>query len=197
MNRKTVMKSTVWTFLTLSLCAGPLAAEEDERLAASRALGQRFSGELMQALTEAIGSRGAPGAIEVCREEAPRIARRLSDESGAIVGRTSLKTRNPANTPEPWQREVLQRFAKQHAGGQEASSLEHFERMEDGGARYMKGIGTQPLCLTCHGSTLAPDVREALARLYPHDAATGFSVGDLRGAFSVVWPAEEKKEEQR
>jgi hypothetical protein len=26
--------------------------------------------------------------------------------------------------------------------------------------------------------------------MYPEDAATGFAAGDLRGAFSVVWPAE-------
>jgi hypothetical protein len=191
-NRKTVTKSAVWMFLGLSMCAGTLAAKEDDRLAESRALAQRFSGELMQVLTEAIQSRGAAEAIVVCKEEAPRIARRLSDESGAIIGRTSLKTRNPANAPEPWQRQILERFARQRAGGKEASSLEHFERMEDGGARYMRGIGTQPLCLACHGSALAPDVRETLARLYPQDAATGFSTGDLRGALSIIWPAEEK-----
>lgn len=192
--RKTVTKNAVWMFLSLSLCMGTLAAEEDDRLAESRALAHRFSGELMQALTEAIRSRGAAEAIVVCKEEAPRIARRLSDQSGAIVARTSLKTRNPANASEPWQREILERFARQRAVGKEASSLEHFERTEDGGARYMKGIATQPLCLTCHGSALAPDVRETLARLYPQDAATGFSIGDLRGALSIIWPAQEKED---
>jgi hypothetical protein len=43
------------------------------------------------------------------------------------------------------------------------------------------------MCLACHGQTLAPGVAEVLAREYPRDAATGFSAGQLRGAFYVVW----------
>jgi hypothetical protein len=60
---------------------------------------------------------------------------------------------------------------------------------DDGGATYMQAIVTQPLCVACHGTALAPDVASALARLYPSDRATGFAVGDLRGAFVVRWPA--------
>jgi hypothetical protein len=32
---------------------------------------------------------------------------------------------------------------------------------------------------------IAPDVLEQLEKLYPDDTATGFSDGDLRGAFVV------------
>jgi catalase-peroxidase len=35
-----------------------------------------------------------------------------------------------------------------------------------------------------------PEVRAAVSRLYPADEATGFAVGDLRGAFVVEWPPE-------
>ena len=42
-----------------------------------------------------------------------------------------------------------------------------------------------PLCLTCHGAALSPDVEAALAESYPEDHATGYSAGDLRGAFVV------------
>jgi len=48
----------------------------------------------------------------------------------------------------------------------------------------------QPLCATCHGMTLAPPVAEAVAARYPEDDATGFGVGELRGAFLIDWPAE-------
>ena len=30
---------------------------------------------------------------------------------------------------------------------------------------------------------------ELLDREYPHDRARGYAAGDIRGAFSVVWPA--------
>ncbi|MCB1124616.1 MAG: DUF3365 domain-containing protein, partial [Verrucomicrobiae bacterium] len=51
--------------------------------------------------------------------------------------------------------------------------------------RFMKAQAVEPLCLTCHGEKLAPDVTEALAKNYPGDAATGYQLGDIRGAFSL------------
>ena len=55
--------------------------------------------------------------------------------------------------------------------------------------RYMKAIGTQPVCTACHGAAIAPGVAAALDDLYPEDRARGFGVGDIRGAFSIVQPA--------
>jgi len=48
-------------------------------------------------------------------------------------------------------------------------------------------------CLTCHGPTesIPEDVRAALRERYPDDKATGYAVGDLRGALwaeSVTTP---------
>ena len=40
----------------------------------------------------------------------------------------------------------------------------------------------QPVCLTCHGKRLAGDVRTAIAEHYPDDRATGYALGDVRGA---------------
>jgi hypothetical protein len=52
--------------------------------------------------------------------------------------------------------------------------------------RYMKAIGVEPLCVTCHGAQIAPALQQAIRAKYPKDAATGFNVGDLRGAVYVV-----------
>jgi len=60
--------------------------------------------------------------------------------------------------------------------------------VRDGAPMYMRAIRiNMPLCLQCHGmeEDLAPDVVEQLTKLYPDDTATGFSQGDLRGAFVV------------
>ena len=51
--------------------------------------------------------------------------------------------------------------------------------------RYLKAIGTGPMCLGCHGSDLAGDLDAKLAELYPGDKARGFATGELRGAFTV------------
>jgi hypothetical protein len=54
---------------------------------------------------------------------------------------------------------------------------------------YVEPIFLQPVCLTCHGETLAPDVASRIEELYPDDQATGFAVGDFRGLFWVEYPA--------
>lgn len=169
---------------------GDGTGEADPRLQQSRELTRQFQQRLKTELEAAIAQAGPVGAIGVCREKAPAIAAELSAASGASVSRTALRVRNPANAPQPWQREAMERFEQRMAAGEPAEKLELFETPAGQGARYMKAIPTGPLCLTCHGSHLAADVQSALREMYPQDAATGFAAGDLRGAFSVVWPAE-------
>lgn len=169
---------------------GDGTGEVDARLQESRELTRQFQQRLKAELEAAIAQGGPVGAIAVCREKAPAIAAELSAGSGARVSRTALRVRNPANAPQPWQRDVLLRFQDRMAAGEAADGLESLETPAGEGARYMKAIPTGPLCLTCHGSNLAADVQAALRGMYPEDAATGFAAGDLRGAFSIVWPAE-------
>jgi hypothetical protein len=53
--------------------------------------------------------------------------------------------------------------------------------------RFMKALPVKPLCLTCHGSeqTIPASVQARLAHEYPNDTATGYSVGQIRGAVSI------------
>ncbi len=62
----------------------------------------------------------------------------------------------------------------------------------DGRVGYVEPITVQPLCLGCHGSTLAPGIADELNELYPDDRATGFAAGDFRGLFWVEFPAPEQ-----
>lgn len=73
-----------------------------------------------------------------------------------------------------------------------ASAAEELETFEAApapavAARYMKAIPVEPPCLACHGNPEG-EVGDALRNGYPHDRATGYSPGDIRGAFYVVWP---------
>ena len=142
-----------------------------------------FAGELQQALTGAMSSFGPLAAIEVCNVKAPAIAARVSEQSGVRVSRTSERTRNARNAASGWQAEVLRAWAAEIAAGADPKALEHFEEIADGGFRYMKPIMVQPICLTCHGASPQPEIEMALGDLYPGDRATGYSAGDLRGAF--------------
>ena len=163
-----------------------------EWLTQSRLLAQQLGTELKAELTSALASAGPTGAISVCRTRAPEIAARLSRESGAVVSRTALRVRNPANAPDDLQRAILEQFAADLAAGRTEMPLEAAVEINRGGRiehRYMRAIPMDAMCLACHGQQLAPEVASAIASDYPEDQATGFEQGQLRGAFSVIWPA--------
>jgi hypothetical protein len=158
----------------------------------SRQLAMQLGGQLKAELSKAIAEGGPVAAINVCYLRAPEIAAQLSQASGARVGRTALRVRNPSNAPDELERSVLEQFSADVGSGPVDRPLEAVFEIRRGDAverRYMRAIPTDALCLTCHGKVLAPELAAAIARDYPKDQATGFEQGQLRGAFSVVWPA--------
>ncbi|NIP71836.1 MAG: DUF3365 domain-containing protein [Gammaproteobacteria bacterium] len=164
---------------------------EDQRVADSRITVEYFMGELKGALLGAMTREGPAAAIEVCNRKAPALAAEISHLTGWRVGRTSLKPRNPNNAPDAWERRVLKRFEHARAQGADPRKLEFHEMVKTGGGfawRYMKAIPTGGVCLSCHGSEIAEPVSARLQALYPEDPATGFQVGDVRGAFSITQP---------
>lgn len=169
------------------------AAEVEQPTAEARALSDGFATELKGELLAALGQEGgAAHAIEVCQTQAPAIAAGLSTD-GWVVGRTAPRVRNPANAANEWQRRGLAHFANTIAAAGPDPDLASFEWHEiverDGGRElhYMRAIPMGGLCLACHGPVdqLNPAVLEQLAARYPNDQATGFTVGELRGAFAI------------
>lgn len=157
----------------------------DTRVAEGREFAARLGSGLKTALTSAIADDGPIGAIDVCRTEAPAIAAEVS-RPGVVAGRTALRVRNPANAPDADEREVLEEFARRLAAGEKPDDIEDF-RATSRGSRYMKAIVTQPMCTTCHGVAVAPELRKTILDRYPEDQAIGFEPGSLRGAFVVKW----------
>jgi len=162
----------------------------------SEVLADQLLGELRTELERALQSGGPLAAIEVCTSRAPAIAERLSRASGAEVGRTALRVRNPANAPDAHERAVLERFARQLAESSAPAAVPPTAQLgvpnpASGGVDhyYMRAIVMQPQCLPCHGATLAPEIAAAIRKNYPADEATGFEPGQLRGAVVVRWPA--------
>lgn len=178
--------------LLLAACCGIASADdlqtEDTRLAESRKLSGTLGTELRDALMTAMKTDGPAGAIDVCRVEAPAIAGRIG-RPDVRVGRTAARVRNPDNAADTEQRRVLQDFERRLAAGEVPDMIEQFDQTYRGGARYMKAIVTQPMCLACHGPSLAPEVASIVRARYPDDQAVGYAPGSLRGAFVVEWPA--------
>lgn len=137
-----------------------------------------FKMELMGALQAGMQA-GPDSAITACRLQAPQIAAD-AQSAGVELGRTSHKLRNPDNAPRTWAEPLLAAYlADPPKQGPDAVQL------EDGRVGYVEPIMVQQLCLTCHGSSLAPEVTELLSAHYPSDEATGFEAGDFRGLFWV------------
>lgn len=155
----------------------------------ARDLAKQFSGELQPALGAAMKAGGPVNALGVCQTKAPEIAQSLSDRSGWDVKRVSLKNRSADAQPDAWEIKVLTQFDQQRTKGADPTKMEFSEVVQERGQktfRYMKAIVIaegQP-CLHCHGTNLKQDVKQRLGELYPHDKATGYTVGQVRGAFS-------------
>ena len=190
-------RTPVATFL-LALCGltTPTAHGQDEarRLDEVRSVVQEFQQTLGAALKKELAAGGPERAIEVCRTLAPQIAGDLSRRTGWHVARISLRTRNPLlGLPDAWEQEALRDFDRRATEGAKPESLETSAQVTEPAGRYLRyvrAIPTQPLCLACHGKpeALDPAVATLLDQAYPHDAARGYSAGQIRGAFTVKRP---------
>lgn len=143
---------------------------------------------LKAALKPAMKKGGPAKSIAVCNHIAP--ATQQSMTSGAwSVARTSEKWRNPDNKPDAWELQQLQYFAEQLTSGVSANQLISTDIVTIDGKqafRFMRPIMAKGMCLQCHGKSLSADVQQSLNTLYPEDNATGYSAGELRGAFTIL-----------
>lgn len=153
---------------------------------------KQFATTLKSELIGAMKNGGPVNAIEVCHSRAPVLAEKIGGEYGATLTRVSMKNRNAIlGVPNAWQAKVLQDFEARVANGKAIETLKYVDIAEVTGGqqfRMMKAIPTGAICLTCHGESIAPEVQAKLTALYPNDHATGFSAGQIRGAFVYTKP---------
>jgi len=163
--------------------------DQQALIAQARTAIKVYAKSLKTALVEAIHEGGAVAAISLCHTEAMPITQRISAEQGLHLSRVSLKYRNPHNAPNKWQRDIMKHFAARKAQGELIGQLRYAAVVKQNGQRqfrYVQAIPTQAVCLRCHGKHISPEVKRKLGQLYPHDRASGFDLGDIRGAFVVT-----------
>lgn len=192
--KNSVVKVALFGILCVGSTSGYAAntdIEAEQRFVQeARTKAMALGGELKQALQAAIKQGGLTEGIKVCKVLAPQLAEKHSVD-GWEVGRTSLKVRNPENEPDAWEADALKAMERALAHGESPMQLLQVKTgTELTEWRYMHPIVTQPVCLNCHGADLTPAVRQALDNDYPHDKATGFVAGQLRGAFTLRYQPE-------
>ena len=182
-----------WMGAAMLFAAVAAGAQEPSWLGEARKVAGSVPPKLLAVLTEEIGKGGPEGAIMVCRDRAPQMAKAASEETGWSIRRVSLRNRNPRAVPDAWERAALEDFDRRAAAGESPATLEKAEVVTEDGKqsyRYMRALPTQPLCLNCHGSPeqLTPAVKEKLKTLYPDDKAVGYRPGEIRGAMTIRKP---------
>lgn len=187
------MSAVAAVLLALASPSSAMSQTSDgEPIAKARQAVAALAGDLRKNLEEALRADGPLGALGVCHAIAPEATRSQSAAHGMTIKRTAFRVRNSANAPDAHERRVLESFAAKIAEGSNPADLEDVETVTEGDVRtlrYMKPIMmAEKPCAACHGSSVAPDVSDKIRELYPHDAATGFAPGELRGAFSVSIP---------
>jgi hypothetical protein len=133
--------------------------------------------------------RGGPAAaIAVCADSAQLRTGRHSAQ-GVNIRRVGTRVRNAANAPDATDRAGLDAFAAAIAANRSLPDTAFMVKTAEGTneLRYLRAIRIQEMCLACHGNPdqFAPTVRSVLQARYPDDQATGYSLGQLRGAISV------------
>jgi hypothetical protein len=161
---------------------------ESEAAAEAKRLVGVFVGQMKPLLQRSVAERGPADAIDVCAVEAPQLTESISAQSDWTVSRVSSKPRNGDRArADAWEARVLADFEERLASGEAAPGVNYGE-VVNGEYRYMQAQAVEGVCLLCHGSNIDVAVRDAIGRHYPNDQATGYELGELRGAISLRKP---------
>jgi hypothetical protein len=103
---------------------------------------------------------------------------------------TSLKLRNPANAPDAAEKLALENVKTGLDAGNPPSLLVQKVTLPSGAVewRVYKPLANIRQCGSCHAKPeeMPEDLRAALAKKYPSDQATGYSLGEWRGLVRVT-----------
>lgn len=192
------MKRSLILTLLLAACTTPVTEAQKpdpKQVEEVRSVAKNLLTQLGGKLKGEIAGNGPEAAVGVCKKAAPQIAADLSSQTGWKVSRVGTRARNAeTGVPDAWNAKALAVFAERMKQGEKPDTMEMSEVVTAASGqtylRYAKAIALQPMCLTCHGSPgdIPDSVKARLQTEYPMDKATGYSVGELRGAVVVMRP---------
>jgi len=132
-------------------------------------------------------SGGPLEAFSFCATNAASLTAQVDEKlgSGISVKRITLKPRNPANMAEGDEKAVLEALKSLKESG--VKLPKYLVQEKNSEYRFYKPLLiNKKVCLKCHGTNLSPKLSAEIKRVYPTDRATGYRMGDLRGAVVVT-----------
>lgn len=160
----------------------------------SMKIASRFELTLLRSMRQHFDEGGIMEAVGACRDEAPSLERFHAQQEPGVkeIRRISLRPRNAeSHTPTQAEAKWLEQAESRYTSGQ-AISAGLVEAPEGCQTVLMPIVIEDQACLSCHGGerTLDPAITDYLQEHYENDQATGYAMGDLRGALAITWNAE-------
>lgn len=141
-------------------------------------------------LQSAIQSGGVSNALPFCSLAASPLTAGMAGKHGVTLRRVTHKPRNPAGRADPTELAVLKHFEASLTGTNPPPPV--VTNFTAGTATFFAPIVlNNELCLKCHGDPdreIGPENAAVIQQLYPQDEATGFKLGQLRGAWRIDIP---------
>jgi hypothetical protein len=173
----------------------PPLSPESEAIALQR--GKAIAAEtfalLSANLQSAIQSGGVSNALPFCSIAASPLTAGMAAKHGVSLKRVTHKARNPAGKADATELAVLEAFASALGSGATTRPPAPFvtNLVSDQATFFAPIVLNNELCLKCHGDPahdIAPADLALIRSLYPRDEATGFRLGQLRGAWRIDFP---------
>ena len=142
---------------------------------------------LSKKLQKAMAEGGVKKAVNYCNIAASPLVDSLENTYNVSIKRTSLKLRNPQNSPTPNEKRQLLKYERDR---QKGIALKPVVKESKNKVEFYSPISIMPLCQKCHGR-LGKEMKiedyKHIQHLYPFDGATHYVNGDLRGIWSVTF----------
>ncbi len=141
-------------------------------------------------LQAAIQQGGVSNALPFCSLVASPLTAGLGGKHGVTIRRVTHKARNPADRADASELAILKRFEAALTGTNPPPPL--VTNWAGAAVTFFAPIVlNNEICLKCHGEPgkdISAENFALIQRLYPQDEATGFKLGQLRGAWRIDIP---------
>ncbi len=187
-----ILKSFAIVSISASILLAAPAQKQNKELQEIVQTGKESSKLLLKTLgknMKAHMKKGGPlDALNFCSNEAYSLTESVNKKlpQGVHVKRVSLKYRSPANQPKADEAKVLK--AMESLKDANVVLPKHFvEKVDEKVYKFYKPLViNKGVCLKCHGDVQNKKLKNTIEQRYPNDKATGYKMGDLRGAIVVT-----------
>ena len=141
-------------------------------------------------LQTAIQQGGLSNALPFCSLAASPLTAGMAGKHGVTIRRVTHKPRNPAGRTDATDLAILKEFEAALTGTNALLPLVT-NLTENTVTFFAPIILNNELCLKCHGESgkdISAENIAVIQHLYPQDEATGFKLGQLRGAWRIDIP---------